>query len=142
MKDTVLKYIEILLLTETKLDEVFLISQFLTDGFSTIQISKPYRFDRKKHGRGVIVYVRDTIPSKIFEKRSCQTILNVFFMELSFIKCKWLLCGTYHPPSQDDEYYFNYLNKALDTYSNYEKVLLVGVSTQITPLHRIFPLRT
>ena len=82
LKDTVLKYIDILLLTETKLDEAFLISQFLTDGFSTIQISKPYKFDRKKHGRGVIAYVRDTIPSKIFEKRSCQTILNVFLWNL------------------------------------------------------------
>ena len=82
LKDTVLKYIDILLLTETRLDEAFLISQFLTDGFSTIQISKPYRFDRKKHGRGVIVYVQDTIPSKIFEKLSCQTILNVFLWNL------------------------------------------------------------
>ena len=39
----------------------------------------------------------------------------------------------YHPPSQNEEYYFNYLDKALDTYSNYEKVLLVeDFNTEIT----------
>ena len=103
LKDTVLKYIDILILTETKLDETFLTSQFLMDVFS-----KPYRFDRNKHRGGVMVYIRETIPSKILEKHSR------------------LLCGTYHLPSQNDEYYCNYLDKALDTYSNYEKVLLVG----------------
>ena len=41
LKDIVLKYIDILILTETKLDETFLISQFLMDGFS-----KPYIFDK------------------------------------------------------------------------------------------------
>ena len=29
-------------------------------------------------------------------------------------------------PSQSDQYYFNNLDKSLDTYSNYEKTLLVG----------------
>ena len=64
----------ILVLTEIKFDETFLISQFLTDDFS-----KPYRFDRNKHGEGVMVYIPDTIPSKILEKKIvAQTILNVF----------------------------------------------------------------
>ena len=39
LKGTMLKYIEIYVVTETKLDETFLESLFLTDGFS-----KPYRF--------------------------------------------------------------------------------------------------
>ena len=60
LKDTMLKYIDILILTETKPDETFLISHFLMDSFS-----KPYRFDRNKRGGGVMVYIRDTIPSKI-----------------------------------------------------------------------------
>ena len=68
----------ILVLTEIKFDETFLISQFLTDDFS-----KPYRFDRNKHGEGVMVYIPDTIPSKILEKKIvAQTILNVFLQNL------------------------------------------------------------
>ena len=32
----------------------------------------------------------------------------------------------YHTPSQNDEYNFHYLDKALDIYNSYEKFLLVG----------------
>ena len=91
------------------------------DGFS-----KPYRFDRHKHVGGVMVYIRDTIPSKILEKHSCPNNTECLFIEVIFRKCKWLLCGTYHPPSQNEEYFFNFLDKALDTFSNYEKVSVVG----------------
>ena len=82
LKDTVLKYIDILILTETKLDETFLTSQFLMDGFS-----KPYRFDRNKYGGGVMIYIRDTIPSKILEKHSCPNNIECLFIELNFRKC-------------------------------------------------------
>ena len=69
----------------------------------------------------------------ILEKHSCSNNIECHFIGLSFKKCKWLLCGTYHPPFKDDEYCFNYLDKALDTYSNYEKVLFVGdFNTEIT----------
>ena len=40
LKETVLKYMDILVLTETKLDETFLESLLLMDGFS-----KPFRLD-------------------------------------------------------------------------------------------------
>ena len=82
LKDTVLKYIDILILTETKLDETFLTSQFLMDGFS-----KPYRFDRNKYGGGVMIYIRYTIPSKILEKHSCPNNIECLFIELNFRKC-------------------------------------------------------
>ena len=88
-----------------------------------VGLSKPCRFDMNKHGRGVIVYTRGTIPSKILEKHECcPNDTEYLFLELNFRKCKWLHCRTYHAPSQNDEYYFNHLDKALDTYSNYEKV--------------------
>ena len=102
---------------------------------------KPYTFDRIKHGGGVTVCIWDTIPSKILEKRSSPNNTECLFIELNFKKCKWLLCGTYHSPSQNDEYYFNYLDKALETYSNYEKILLVG-DFNTRALRTIIPLRT
>ena len=49
------------------------------------------------------------------------------FLEINLRKTKWLLYGTYHPPSQDDKYFFDHLGKALDIYSEkYDKFLLVG----------------
>ena len=50
---------------ETKLDDTFPESQFLIDGFK-----KPYRKDRNKSGGGVMIYVRDDIPSQEKEKFS------------------------------------------------------------------------
>ena len=40
--------------------------------------------------------------------------------------CLWLLCGLYHPLFQFDQYIFDNLDKALDIYSTYEKVLRAG----------------
>ena len=90
------------------------------------RFSKPYRLDRNKNGGGIMIFIRDTISSKILEKHVFPNDVESIFVELNFRKRKWLLCGTYHPPSQSDEYFINNLDKALDTYSKYDKVLLVG----------------
>ena len=91
LKDKVLQHIDILVLTETKLDDTFPTAQFLVNGFS-----EPYILDRnRKGGRGYGLH-------------------------------SWLLFGTYHPPSEADIYYFDNLDKAFDTYSSYEKRLLIA----------------
>ena len=36
------------------------------------------------------------------------------FIEVNLRKCKWLLSGIYHPPSQSDQYFFGKLVIALD----------------------------
>ena len=48
------------------------------------------------------------------------------FVELNFWKSKWLLFGTYHPSAPNDQYLFNYADKAFDTYSNYDNALFAG----------------
>ena len=52
-------YIDILKISETKLDERFPIGQFLIDGYRV-----PFRLDRNENGGGILLYVRDDIPSK------------------------------------------------------------------------------
>ena len=52
--------------------------------------------------------------------------IEALFIELNFRKCKWLLCGLYHPPSQKDQCLFDNIGKALDVYSTDEKVILGG----------------
>ena len=113
--------LNILIITETKLDDTFPVSQFHIDGFS-----KPYRLDRNRNGGGVIIYVREDIPSKILTKHVLPTDIEALFIELNFRKCKWLLSGIYHPPSQSDEYFFDRLDNALDVHPNYKNILLVG----------------
>ena len=52
--------LDILLISETKLDDSFPSAQFLLDGFS-----KPYRLDRCSNGGGILLYIRDDIPSRL-----------------------------------------------------------------------------
>ena len=49
------------------------------------------------------------------------------FIEINFRNSKWLLFGTYHPPSQNDNFYFNNIGRALHIYKQkYDNILLVG----------------
>ena len=79
-----------------------------------------------------MIFIRH-ISSKILEKHIFPNDVASIFVELAFRKCKWLLCGTYHPQSQGNEYFFNNLDKALDTCSRYYKLYNIctwGILTQ------------
>ena len=52
--------LDILLLSETKLDNTFPSAQFPRDGFL-----KPYRPDRCSNGGGILLYMRDGFPSRL-----------------------------------------------------------------------------
>ena len=129
-----LKYADVLVITETKLDDTFLTSQFLVTGFFV-----PYRLDRNRNEGGIMIFIRDYILSRVLTKHVFPDDIEDLFIELNFRKVKWLLFGTYHPPTQSDSYYFNNLDKALDLYSHYGKKLLVGdFDTEISDVLSIF----
>ena len=90
------------------------------DGYSML-----YRLDRNRNGERVVTYVREDIPSKILNKHLFSNDIEGIFVEINFRKSKWLLCGTYQPPSQSDHYYFDSTDKALDVYCQYEIIMLV-----------------
>ena len=52
--------IDVLLISETKLDASFPLSQFILDGFTL-----PYRLDRTQQGGGIMLFIREGIPSKL-----------------------------------------------------------------------------
>ena len=88
--------VDILIVTETKLDSTFPTSQFVIDGYS-----EPYRFDRNRNGGGVLIYIREDIPSKLLADHKFETHdIEGIFVELNLRKKKRLLFGSYHPPSQ------------------------------------------
>ena len=89
VKEVILKNADILLVTETKLDETFPLGQFYVEGFTM-----PYRLDRNRNGGGVIIYVREDIPSNILEKHKLPHDIEGIFIELNIRKVKWLLFGT------------------------------------------------
>ena len=52
--------IDVLLISETKVDVSFPSSQFILDGFIP-----PYRLDRMQHGGGIMLFIREDISSKL-----------------------------------------------------------------------------
>ena len=52
--------IDILMISEAKLDNSFPEGQFLISGYSSL-----YRFDRNCRGGGIMLYVREDMPSKL-----------------------------------------------------------------------------
>ena len=78
-------------------------------------------------GGGVMVYVSKDITSKQLYKHSFPYDIEGIFIEINLKKCKWLILGTYHPPSLPDSYYFENVSSALDIYTKfYNKILLIG----------------
>ena len=114
--------VDILIVEETKIDETFPAGQFSIEGFMP-----PFRRDRNQHGGGILVYVKDNIPAKLVENQQLPNDIEAIFIELNFRRNKWLLMGTYHPPSQCSNYFYTEVGKVLDTHSNtYDNIVLVG----------------
>ena len=60
LKEVVGNKIDVLLISETKLDDTFPLNQFILEGFTP-----PYRIDRMAHGGGLMLSIREDIPSKL-----------------------------------------------------------------------------
>ena len=89
LKEIVLKNIDILVIAEKKLDDAFPNSQFLVPGFS-----RSFRLDRNWRGGGVMIYVREDIPSKLLTKHVFPSDTECTFLELNLRKCKWNVSPT------------------------------------------------
>ena len=82
--------IDALIIQETKLDETFPEKQFLISGYCI-----PYRLDRNKFGGGIIIYVKENIPSKKLNKHTLARNIEGLFIEINLRKSKLLLFGGY-----------------------------------------------
>ena len=63
LKHIIQDKVDVLVLTETKIDSSFSNHQFYIEGFFL-----PFWLDRNKHGEGIFVYIQGDIPSKALNK--------------------------------------------------------------------------
>ena len=75
---SVAQYVDILMLSETKLDSTFPSIQFLINGFSV-----PHRLDRNSKGSGILLYVRDKIIVLPLNRYSLSLHIEILFFELN-----------------------------------------------------------
>ena len=77
--------IDILMISETKLDQSFPTNQFMINCFSA-----SFCLDRNDKGGGIILYIREDIPPRLVSTDSGQ--VEGFFVEINLRKKKkWLL---------------------------------------------------
>ena len=117
--------IDVLCFAETKLDSSFPITNFIIPGYST-----PYRLDGpkvKEASGGLLIYVKEDIPTKLLNKRfRLPTDFQAIPLELNFKKSKWLLISIYRPETYKKNEFIEALSKLIDTYSDYENLIIVG----------------
>ena len=117
--------IDILVITETKLDESFPNEQFVVEGYAL-----PFRLDRNENGGiggGVLVYVREDIPCRKLAIQSSAANLEGIFLEINLRKAKWLVFGGYNHAKINAVNFLTTLGHTLDHYmSQFDNVLLLG----------------
>ena len=109
------------MISEIKLDDSFPTAQFLIKSFSA-----PYRFNRNSKGRGLLLYIREDIPSKILTYISnCD--IETLLVEINLRKRKRLLNGSYNPNKGQISHHLECLNSLLDEHSKkYENYVFIG----------------
>ena len=110
LTNSVTKYIDTLMISETKLDNTFPYALYRLKDFSN-----PYRLDRNCHGGGILVYVGDNIPSNLVKLDQNFDNLAGFFIELKLSKKnKWLLSYFYNPHKGNIKQHLSTISKGLD----------------------------
>ena len=99
---------DILLISETKLDDSFPTAQFL---------------DRCSNGGGILLYIRDDITSRLL---SISNKTESIFAEINFSKKKWLICASYNHHKSNISYHLHHLGKGLDNFIGNYNILLLG----------------
>ena len=114
--------VDIMLISESKIDDSFPSNQFLIPGFST-----SYRKDRDGKGGGLLLYVRQDIPSVNYSHSHCEKKYENLFIEINLHKKKWLIGGSYNPSKSTTLDHTNYLSKCLDYFStSYDNIIILG----------------
>ena len=74
-------YFDVIIVTETKLDDSLLKAQFWIDDFYI-----PYRLDRNRNEGGLMIYVRDDTPSKMLTKHNVPKDIEDAFIQLNWVE--------------------------------------------------------
>ena len=114
--------IDIICISETKLDESFPASNFTIPGYSS-----PFRLDVSSTSGGILVFIKEHIPSKLLNKLKIPSNLQILPIEINLRKTKWLILPIYKPPSTTESYFLEHMNRIIEYYtSEYDNILTLG----------------
>ena len=112
--------VDILLISETKLDNSFPNGHFLIKGYSA-----PYRRDRDAESACIVLFIREDIHSKLLAVE--DSITKGLYVEINLPRKKWLLYCSYNPKKINIRAHIKCLSKTLPLYFlKYEHFLVLG----------------
>ena len=113
--------IDIILISETKIDETFPTAQIFIKGFSA-----PYRQERNRTGGGLLLFVREDVPSRILNPKS-ETDIETLSVKINFRKRRWFLNCSYNPHKNQIPNHLECVNRLIDEYNTYcENFFFIG----------------
>ena len=112
--------VAVLMVSGTKIDDSFSIGDFLIDGFSP-----PYGLDRDLKGGGIMLYIREDIPSNLLatDKEPKESLYG----ELNLRNEKYLINCSYNPHKTMIKNHLASLSHFLISHSSkYKRMLILG----------------
>ena len=112
--------VDLLIISETKLDESFNDNLFSVDGY------KVQRRDRNQYGGGLLTFIRSDFPSSRKQSLESETIETLCY-EVYISDRKWLIAWAYKPPSMSNNEFTEHFSRFADrSLIHYEHMLLFG----------------
>ena len=94
----------------------------MTDGYAP-----HFRFDRPSEVRGLLVYIREDIPTKILKNHPLPICCEGMFIESKLGNINWLVFSGYNPYKRNISTLLKDIEKSLSKYlSKSDNVILLG----------------
>ena len=124
LKSVLPEVLDVLMITETKLDDSFREQQLHIEGFNI-----PFRLYPNRYGGGLLFYLPNNINADAVLLKSFIFLDNIeaFFIEILLKSCKWLICCSCNRDRINVATLLGEIGKALDAYSRkYKNTLLMS----------------
>ena len=109
-----------LMISQSKIDDSFPVGQFLIEWFCTL-----YRLDRNAKGGGILLYVREDIPSNLITVDINPT--ESFYVELNLRNNRWFINCSCKPHKSLIGNHLDAVSETIDLHSSiYDKIILLG----------------
>ena len=122
LRDIIKDNVDILLVSETKINESYPEGRFFIEGYK-----EPIRLDRNKNGGGLMFFIHDDLECKEIKSHKLPKKTEGTFLKLTIRNTKWLIFGGYNPKKENIKNFLDQIGKELDRFlPNYENLLLLG----------------
>ena len=120
--------LDIIAISETKLDDSFPVKQFCIHGYNI-----PFRVDKSDNSGGILLYVRSDIPCREIASNLPKNVEGIF-MEINIRNKKWLVFTGYNPKTEYIHTFLEQVSKSLnELIKKFEYIVILGdFNAQIT----------